>query len=482
MLFGVATSAEGFQDKLPSAALRCLACEHFDIKQADELLEQVFECILRPDSEVVMFSDGTNYRNAVFIDPDEEEYTYQHLFIGPILSGRLLEQQRDHIQSMDTFVKGVKYAYMSHFYANILSIFLRPGLKFEDVTNVEFEALRNLPSFRRRAEELLEQRETKILRKLLRSDRDLFTYCLSELRLSFIKFHAAVDAADDVFMLRSYFPKLAPIPKSALYISALSGGFHESPTVRELFLSMKKAPSDVFTQLMAALDAKHEPHQGWHWIALLKKQLENLLEEQGEGAPPLRSQHDVRNDTFRTTVVAQKVGLSKSKSSLSDTDAKYSKLVEEFHDGVKREFDSSFGSMDDLFLREIFIYDLKSPHSEVFTPRPRYAIERALSAPHDYLNCTCCAPKDDLNNAEQNLSATQPATAILYQLYLESGSLINVSDLWSAFHAIIGGEKDSHGPSMALFQRALAELRYLGLIRTSRKKTDHIAKVAWFGL
>jgi hypothetical protein len=33
-----------------------------------------------------------------------------------------------------------------------------------------------------------------------------------------------------------------------------------------------------------------------------------------------------------------------------------------------------------------------------------------------------------------------------------------------------------------LFERALAELKYLGLIKGTRKKTDHIAKAAWRGL
>ena len=34
----------------------------------------------------------------------------------------------------------------------------------------------------------------------------------------------------------------------------------------------------------------------------------------------------------------------------------------------------------------------------------------------------------------------------------------------------------------ALFQRALAELKYLGLLRPTKKKTDHVAKVMWKGL
>jgi hypothetical protein len=43
-----------------------------------------------------------------------------------------------------------------------------------------------------------------------------------------------------------------------------------------------------------------------------------------------------------------------------------------------------------------------------------------------------------------------------------------------------------HGANMIcerpLFQRALAELKYLGLVKPTRKKTDHISKVAWKGL
>lgn len=40
------------------------------------------------------------------------------------------------------------------------------------------------------------------------------------------------------------------------------------------------------------------------------------------------------------------------------------------------------------------------------------------------------------------LSSTQPPTAILYQLYLESGNLINVNDLWLAFNAIVGEDEE----------------------------------------
>jgi origin recognition complex subunit 3 len=179
-------------------------------------------------------------------------------------------------------------------------------------------------------------------------------------------------------------------------------------------------------------------------------------------------------------VVAQKVHLSKQKSQLSKQDAAYTDILRAFSDQLEAYFNDTLIDFHDLPFHEIFVYDLKSPHREVFTPRPRHAVERALSSPHDYLDCDCCAP-DKVEGDEATLSSTQPATAVLYQLYLESGSLINVSDLWQAFQAVMNGEKEE-GDLMSLFQRGLAELRYLGLVKSTRKRADHVAKVAWRGL
>ena len=34
----------------------------------------------------------------------------------------------------------------------------------------------------------------------------------------------------------------------------------------------------------------------------------------------------------------------------------------------------------------------------------------------------------------------------------------------------------------ALFSRALAELKHMGMVKNSRKKADHLAKLSWKGL
>ncbi|KAF4535182.1 Origin recognition complex subunit 3 [Lasiodiplodia theobromae] len=449
LLFGVATSVEGFQEKLPSAAIRCLEGRKFDVAQADEVLEQVF----------LKTIDGG-----------------APLWLGPELSRQAFDRHKDHIQSVETFVDALKYAYMSHFFANPLSIFLQAELEYGQICSDEIEALRNVDSFRRLTEYLLDERDAATVRSLLESDEFLFDYAKEQITATQEKIQSIVHACQILKDLRGTIPRLSPMPVSALYIRAASGELNKSPLIRDFLLAVKKAPSDILSNLLAVLVKSSAKDKR---VAKIQTDLNELVASTGATGQPLRSAHDVRHDTMRTTVVAQKVELSKHKSALSATDTAYSKIVEELHGWLVDYFENVLVQPQDLFLHEVVIYDLRSPHRDVFTPKPRIAVERALSAPHDYLGCSCC---ETAKGAEGALSSTQPPTAILYQLYLESGNLINVNDLWLAFNAIVGEEGEDQSMTMALFQRSLAELKYLGLVKASRKKTDHVAKLAWKGL
>lgn len=179
--------------------------------------------------------------------------------------------------------------------------------------------------------------------------------------------------------------KLSP---SSTYTKALKDNFDESPIVRELLLAVKKAPSDILMQSFQAIEGIFpEAH-----AASLEGLRTRLQELAGKdiSAKPLRSEHDIRADTVRTTVVAQKVQLSRHKAKLSEKDEAYSKIVVEFHDLLTAVFNDVQSPLD-LPGHEIVIYDLRMPHRAALTPKPRFALERALCSPHDYLNCKCCA-------------------------------------------------------------------------------------------
>jgi origin recognition complex subunit 3 len=233
---------------------------------------------------------------------------------------------------------------------------------------------------------------------------------------------------------------------STVWARAASGELLDSPLLRETMLSIRKTSSDRLILVIASLiDLTTEiigPEAKNINIPVdlqkLHHELKTLIET-NTSSGPLRSQDDVRNESVRTTVVAQKVLLSKHKAALSEQDKAYSEIVAKFYDQLNSYFRFALIDPLTLVLYEVLVHDLKSPHTEVFQPKPRLAIERALATPHDYLGCECCGVMQDRENT---LAGTQPATAIVYQLYLESSTLINATDLWSAFHAIVGKDDE----------------------------------------
>lgn len=418
LLFGIATSAESFEDRLSGKSLRCLEGEKFDVTQSDEIIEELFSATVA----------NTDVR----------------LHIGPTLCRRMLDRQKDHVQNVQDFCDGLKYAYMSHFYTSYPSIFLREESEADNLPAEAFEAVRNLPSFRRLVEDRLAGGDASGVRELLDDDHHLQVKIAQSIEHGQHALATLSHAAHVLFSIRASLQMSPNVRLSSLWTRAASGDLEGSPLLRETMLSVKKIPSDKFIQVLAAMDNL----KGEYFLINLsafQRDLSSLVEN-NETSTPLRTQHDVRNDSLRTTVVAQKVLLSKHKAALSEQDKAYSELVGRFHDDLDAYFATAFIDPQTLFLSEVLIYDLKSPHTEVFQPKPRFVIERALATPHDYLGCECCSGVEGNSAA---LSATQPATAIVYQMYIESGTLMNVSDLWSAFNAIAGsGDEDDDSKTM----------------------------------
>jgi origin recognition complex subunit 3 len=405
------------------------------------------------------------------------------LWLGPTLLASALERQSDYIQSVDELVDVVEYAYMSSYYANALSIFLDPDIKLKSIPADHFEALRNLPSFRTWVQSILGIKpDAERVRKLLESDEELLLETKQQIQKGKQKLCDLTTTLDVIRAIQECLPNTSTSPKSTLFIQAMSCKLRGSAMIKTLLMSVRKAQSNIATPLMDAVVEKASPVFSTDVMAM-RCRLDSVFAGMTDKAQSLRSADDIGSSTVRTTVVAQKVHLSKQKSQLSVDDSMYTDILREFSNHLESYLNTTLIDPQDLPFHEIFLYDLKSPHREVFTPRPRHAIERALTSPHDYLDCDCCAPENggDGGDEEATLSSTQPAAAMLYQLYLESGSLINISDLWQAFQAVMGGEKEE-GELMALFQRGLAELRYLGLVKSTRKRADHVAKVAWRGL
>ncbi|KAK5172371.1 Origin recognition complex subunit 3 [Saxophila tyrrhenica] len=459
LLLSVATSAESLQQRLSRSAVRCLKGQMFDVAASAIQLEHALEAVVADHPTIWPGSD---------------------------LIGLILERQSDYIQSIDSFTHAIQYTYMSHYSANALSILLIPSIKFANIPPDHFEALRNVDSFRQHCRGILDDNQASRVRELLDSDEKLFNLAadsIRDLRDRLNSMLPAMKLLQHIQDILHSYPVTPTMPFSKAYKLAMAGRLtQDSSFIRSMLLSVRKSQQHIIGQVLQAFNISSIPATFRSQAETLGKELIRLSASAAGENVQLRSEESVKNSTLRTTVVAQKVELSKQKATLSKRDESYTKLLRRLSDLLERYFGEALVDPKTCLFHELVVYDLRSPYRDTFTPRPRQAIERALATPHDYLDCDCCGPDAASRGKEMMLASSQPTTAVLYQLYLESGSLINVNDLRQAFLAVTAEDGRSEEENTALFQRALAELRSLGFVKGTRKRADHVAKVAWRGL
>jgi origin recognition complex subunit 3 len=236
----------------------------------------------------------------------------------------------------------------------------------------------------------------EISAKMLDSNRDLLHVVIQEVKNSQILLSHMATACQVLERCRNEIPGLLPLPLSQVYMQAMDGGLLESPMFRELLLVLKKSSSDLLTSLISALTSffigEHKDQ-----LDLLSTELQQILEN-AENADPIKSRHDIRNITMRTTVIAQKVELSKHAANISDDEKRYSAVLDRFCDWFESFMKESIISVKDVIFSEILLYDKHYADGAVFLPKARFCIERALSSPHDYLGCDCCKKTEEVRS------------------------------------------------------------------------------------
>ncbi|THC93056.1 hypothetical protein EYZ11_007453 [Aspergillus tanneri] len=418
LLFGISTSVELFEGRLPRSSVALLRGRYFEIHEASNCVDLIYERLQTEE-------DG-------------------RFWIGCQITNILLERSNDFFQTPEAFSRTVKYAYMSHFFANPLAVLLADDQDLSKLPPGKLcEAIRNIPSFRRWEDSLV------LVRNMLEDDQFLLRQSLWHIGAGQQKMRDMFQAVKVIHLCLKELNVAKRTGVSDLSILALSGELLGSHWVGDILMMLKTLDSVRLNALFAALPGSLTDLSDF---AKVQQDLETLL-EQDRSTEPLRSEYDSHNSVVATTVVKQRVKLSKGKIKLSEQEIEYTKLVNRFHAFMQAFLTERLPRPQDLVLHEAFLLDMKNPLKEVFTPRPRFAIERALSNPFDYLISMSETP------AEPKITARHPATAILYQLYLESGGLVNVHDLW-----------------------ALSELKSLGMVKSSRRKADHAAKTSWMGL
>jgi origin recognition complex subunit 3 len=384
----------------------------------------------------------------------------------------------------------VKYAYMCHFYGNPFSWLCDDTLTGNNLPNLirphHLEVIKTLPSFQKMVDVLIKREQLTRAKTLLKDDKAL----IQEIEKSQeSRKRSITQLLRAMSLLSSSSPE--PVDKIELYVTAFQGALAESDFVKRVLDSIKRMDPDDLVTFINALSNCIENGSaemnlvGWGdeedellgAIMGIYSKVSALAMDSAKTGNPIRSSYAIHSKGVRTTVIAQRVQLSYENSTLTEQDKEFTALVDCLT-GRLQECFSQPGNPQELFLNEVWLYDWTIPHKSIFTPRPREAIELALHTPYRYLSCDCC-------EYVEGLSSTHPATAILYQMYLETGSLINIFDLWSAFFEMLGGgeeQKCDERVALVMFYRGLADLKSLGMVKQSKKKADHLAKVAWKGL
>ena len=117
-------------------------------------------------------------------------------------------------------------------------------------------------------------------------------------------------------------------------------------------------------------------------------------------------------------------------------------------------------------MHEIIWYSNHVELQNVLVGKCRTALHRGLTNPNLYLQGTDKVTKPDLCH--------------LYDLFQEHGRMISLHDWIQSFNAMLGKKKIS-SETHAQFISAVSELHFMGYLKPTKRKTDHVAKLSLLG-
>ncbi|XP_063621451.1 origin recognition complex subunit 3 [Cydia splendana] len=433
------------------------------------------------------------------------------------LSGKALELLTDVFLFYDFSVTGliqsIKYCMMEHYYGdNVKSL----CCEREDIENAaaklsaeDFETIRQLPSFRPFLE--AQDCETKI--GLFEDDNFFREVLCQELN----KLHDYLHSFYLCVRLLAAF--LKDLPKNVIgktvreiYTKCAGESVTKTPTFKECMQLIKfQSQLKLLDSIQGALKVVNaELHVVSPVKPLRSSPTKNnanklvLNNELGETFAKTVRVHlltflrQLENANTEATVLAEVANETENDTEIVPGN-RY-KLKEQLlratrADRIQSEFEmirSRFVSyLEDMFAKGLqppstqtfhevlFFTDVSSVRKQIIGS-PRGAVHTALSNPHHYLQCSCCR-LSSLDSA----SATLPDVCLAYKLHRECGKHINLYDWLQAFAAVLcpGDEEGDHlyfyFCFRSRFTRAVAELQFLGFIKSSKRKTDHVMRLTW---
>ncbi|XP_073256061.1 origin recognition complex subunit 3-like [Porites lutea] len=474
LVFGIATAVTTVHRVLPHAVSSVLAIERFQ-SQPSHI------CVLEIINKVLMTA----------------KFPFK---LGATVFRFLYENFLFHDFSLQNFSRGLQFCLMEHYFESPLSVLCSVSVDsrndiLDQLSHKQVEMFRKTISFRRYVEGEPPSKQLKLLLE------DSFTKdVIGQLLDDLDKYHRCFfPVLQCLHIVTNNLPRY-PLGKKAcdVYENSLANNIYDKEEYKEAMsllrvcsrdelLPLLQKCVDVLGNALEGTDPKmycQELKESRDLIARLVGQFEDL-----SAAQENQEQRSNSSQKEALSAVANRFELQERLMNAAKQKRKespYDKLRQTAVDILDDMFRKYLSCPRNLPLNEVMYYDDVQTTRKHLVGMPRVAIQTALSNPQHYLQCQCC--QTDVGTVQDTL----PDICIAYKLHQECGRLINLYDWLQAFIAVLEPstkQQSSKGTPKkkqktdeqlhAHFIQAVSELQFLGFIKSTRQKTDHVQRLTW---
>jgi len=515
MMLGITSTRELFEHRISKSCLKRMESRTFDFTPRSDLVADLLSAAQKSD------------------EPSPR------LFLDSTVTSVLRDVNQIQGKSAQSLESMVQYLYMSFFFANPVASLAEIEATSQDDEGQEHlaRAVRNTDSFKVFCENVLEEKgktSNERVRRLLNDDKAL----LQEVKLRVQEGQTAYHASQRVIhsfagLCYALLPEDSRRPGAKLEIEMQLSQAMDDLTDTEAYDEAVKriqdlSPASLF-QILKTLPVEIISTLNLYEVTeALRSQLQSEL------APNGSTDRDTNASMANTsgekmsalTQSGPKKGGKKAKLSTPTSKASKSNTAtgslakSDLLTALKHKLQISSLDVSSLLLHESYVVSARTTRFRPsFEPHPRAAIERALLRPSDYLGWhqgredRGSDDSDAGNSHEQNsqLSSVMPPASTVFTLLQEAPAIINVRDLFDAFRSRLEPGQEMNGTAsdedeeaglqaaMTQFYRALAELKMVGLVKSSTgtqvkratkgrntksgtQDIDFVAKTSWAGL
>ncbi|XP_071954992.1 origin recognition complex subunit 3-like isoform X2 [Antedon mediterranea] len=468
LLFGIATSVSVVHRLLPQHVSSLLSIEKFQSKSSTEYLSEVIQMTL--------------------LNPD-------HPFrLGHKVFQLLLDLFLFHDFSTTSFIKRLQFAMMEHFFSQSASVLCcrqqDVASRVQKLNKDDVDMILQLQSVKRYIPHLKGEKQVLIKKNL------------AEAKIAITEMANVMFSHDTTFVpimhclhiITRSLPK-HPLGKQLreLYAMCLEMSivnteeYQHANNLARMFardeLISFLGQCEVKLKSCSKLNAEADKLDDFRTrLIKLGDSCNDFVEEEEKAEPePIEETKETGRREKTTLRSLQKKLMESAKKSRKLT--KYEALRDDCMTYLQEMFRNYLKCPQSMPLYEVYYCTAVSEVRHHINASPRAALQTALSNPHYYLQCKCC--KTDSGRMVESF----PDLCIIYKLHLECGRFINLFDWLQAFITVVkGGSSENEDENTeedqvlhARFIRAVSELQFLGFIKHTKKKTDHVARLTWGG-